>query len=196
MYTPTYIGEISLDEETLAHYGVKGMKWGKRKARLKGKYYSMKSKLAEKRAKINRKLRGFRDDYKTNGYGKHPDHAGYYQTDKDPRMPYGAPLESGNYQRGLAAARQRARVNYKNSSINSTPRLTNMKTHETFTDYYSLYNNRQNQARTDDEKRAMKAAKYNVDSNERGWNDHAVNVGGDVTIKYLDRSKLKKKKKR
>lgn len=32
-YQPTYLGEISLDEETLTHYGVKGMKWRHRKVR-------------------------------------------------------------------------------------------------------------------------------------------------------------------
>lgn len=32
---PTYLGEIPLDEDTLAHFGVKGMKWGRRKAQLK-----------------------------------------------------------------------------------------------------------------------------------------------------------------
>ena len=30
---PTYLGEIELSEETLAHYGVKGMRWGRRKVR-------------------------------------------------------------------------------------------------------------------------------------------------------------------
>lgn len=30
-YEPTYLGEIELNEETLAHYGVKGMKWRHRK---------------------------------------------------------------------------------------------------------------------------------------------------------------------
>ena len=29
--TPTYIGDIDLNEDTIAHYGVKGMKWHKRK---------------------------------------------------------------------------------------------------------------------------------------------------------------------
>lgn len=31
MYEPTYLGEIELSEETLAHYGVKGMRWRHRK---------------------------------------------------------------------------------------------------------------------------------------------------------------------
>lgn len=33
--TPTYIGDIDLNEETLAHYGIKGMKWHIRKAKNK-----------------------------------------------------------------------------------------------------------------------------------------------------------------
>jgi len=46
MYTPTYLGEIPLDEETLAHYGVKGMKWGRRKVRaVKGKLKGLRTKL-------------------------------------------------------------------------------------------------------------------------------------------------------
>lgn len=32
-YQPTYLGEIELSEDSLAHYGVKGMKWRKRKAK-------------------------------------------------------------------------------------------------------------------------------------------------------------------
>lgn len=43
MYTPTYLGEIDLSEETLAHYGVKGMKWGRRK--LKEATNNIKKKL-------------------------------------------------------------------------------------------------------------------------------------------------------
>ena len=33
MYNPTFISDIDLNEETLAHYGVKGMKWRRRKVR-------------------------------------------------------------------------------------------------------------------------------------------------------------------
>lgn len=32
---PTYLGEIPLTDETLAHYGVKGMKWRRRKGKVK-----------------------------------------------------------------------------------------------------------------------------------------------------------------
>ena len=47
MYEPTYLGEIELSEETLAHYGVKGMRWRHRKnqsssvgnKRIRGKRY-------------------------------------------------------------------------------------------------------------------------------------------------------------
>lgn len=34
-YNPTYLGEIELTEETLAHYGVKGMRWRNRKGKTK-----------------------------------------------------------------------------------------------------------------------------------------------------------------
>lgn len=34
-YQPTYLGEIELSEDSLAHYGVKGMKWRRRKGNLK-----------------------------------------------------------------------------------------------------------------------------------------------------------------
>lgn len=33
MYEPTYLGEIELSEDTLEHYGVKGMKWRNRRNR-------------------------------------------------------------------------------------------------------------------------------------------------------------------
>ena len=35
MIKPTYLGEIELSEETLTHYGVKGMKWRHRKGKKK-----------------------------------------------------------------------------------------------------------------------------------------------------------------
>ena len=50
--TPTYIGDIELNEETLAHYGVKGMKWRVRRA---------KGKVLELRAKGLRRLHGIKD---------------------------------------------------------------------------------------------------------------------------------------
>lgn len=49
------IEKPELNEETLAHYGIKGMKW---KKHLKGKYYSLKSKAGEIAAKRNRKKLG------------------------------------------------------------------------------------------------------------------------------------------
>lgn len=35
MYNPTFIGDIDLNEDTLTHYGVKGMKWRRRKGKKK-----------------------------------------------------------------------------------------------------------------------------------------------------------------
>ena len=63
MYNPTFIGDIDLNEETLAHYGVKGMKWRRRKARLKGK-------ALELRAKVNRKIKDMSDDQISYNNGK------------------------------------------------------------------------------------------------------------------------------
>ena len=55
MYNPTFIGDIDLNEETLTHYGVKGMKWRKK---IKGKYYSTKSKIEESVTKMRRNRMG------------------------------------------------------------------------------------------------------------------------------------------
>lgn len=48
------ITKPELNEETLMHFGIKGMKW--RKGKLRGKYYSMKSKLSEIRARRMRSI--------------------------------------------------------------------------------------------------------------------------------------------
>lgn len=52
------IEKPELNEDTLAHYGIKGMKW---KKHLKGKYYSLKSKAGEKITKQRRKRAGLDD---------------------------------------------------------------------------------------------------------------------------------------
>ena len=43
-YQPTYLGEIELSEESLTHYGVKGMKWRRRKANLKKRNVNRKAR--------------------------------------------------------------------------------------------------------------------------------------------------------
>ena len=72
---PVYLGDIELNEETLAHYGIKGMKWGKRKAKLKAdlkwKKSKLKNKMLELQTKKNRKKTGINDPDKiSNKYGK------------------------------------------------------------------------------------------------------------------------------
>lgn len=47
MYNPTFIGDIDLNEETLAHYGVKGMKWRHRRGKLKKSQSAKKTKYRE-----------------------------------------------------------------------------------------------------------------------------------------------------
>lgn len=53
-YQPTYLGEIELSEETLAHYGVKGMKWrhrrGKKPVSSKKKDWNYLGKAQQARA--------------------------------------------------------------------------------------------------------------------------------------------------
>ena len=63
MYNPTFLGDIDLNEDTLAHYGVKGMKWRRRKGQLKGKGLEL-------RAKVNRRLRGMSADQISYNSGK------------------------------------------------------------------------------------------------------------------------------
>lgn len=72
--TPTYIGDIDLNEETLAHFGVKGMKWGKVKSRIKkitNDLYKKTPGYKKKRAISRGKNIGqhLADDVSTGRYG-------------------------------------------------------------------------------------------------------------------------------
>lgn len=120
------IEKPELNEETLAHYGIKGMKWRKK---LKGKYYSLKSKVEEYKTK---KAKG--DIAKTNPEwvtgGKYHRGAGYipnpgYRTDSYKGYPKSneydvsklgdknAKLKSENVERGIAAGRERVKKKKK-----------------------------------------------------------------------------------
>lgn len=97
-----------LNEETLAHYGIKGMKWKKRKAKLKGK-------ALELRAKVNRKLNGVKDPNTItgkNGKGIMPN-PGYGK--------YGD-YKSGNLTKGTQAGRSRAGMKSYGGGENWNPK--------------------------------------------------------------------------
>lgn len=100
--TPTYIGDIDLNEETLAHFGIKGMKWGKRKARLKGKALEVKTKI---RRYIN-KYRN--DDEITDKFGKLG--RGFLSNYK-----YGDP-KVGDLAKGIEAGRKRVGITSQGSN--------------------------------------------------------------------------------
>ena len=61
------INKPELNEDTLSHYGIKGMKWRKH---LKGKYYSLKSKAGEAITKRNRKKNGMQVEDISENNGK------------------------------------------------------------------------------------------------------------------------------
>lgn len=50
MYNPTFIGDIDLNEDTLAHFGVKGMKWRRRKGKKKSDKERKEDYYAQKMA--------------------------------------------------------------------------------------------------------------------------------------------------
>ena len=61
-HVPTYLGEVSLDKETLEHFGIKGMKWGRRKLKeaigdLKTKYVKRKAKRLQSQSYNRRRAR-------------------------------------------------------------------------------------------------------------------------------------------
>ena len=119
-----------LNEDTLAHYGVKGMKWRKH---IKGKYYSLKSKAGEYITKRNRKKIGVAADEVSEKNGKKnrmsgTDIRGFMNYNKNPEFGY---FISGNYnsssrdahnkypgtgsniEAGIAAGRERAKKRKK-----------------------------------------------------------------------------------
>lgn len=80
MYNPTFISDIDLNEETLAHYGVKGMKWRRRKKGTKTKtkddfrriYNQTKSLYDQTPLAIGVRDRSHKDTYlvQTSGQGR------------------------------------------------------------------------------------------------------------------------------
>lgn len=127
------INKPELNEDTLAHYGVKGMKWRKH---LKGKYYSAKSKATAGLVKTRRKIRGIApEDITNSGLFRKMDPKIVTTTEKrdlldnkimynrttsnyDNRRDYGkANSRSGgagaNVEAGIAAGRERAKKRKK-----------------------------------------------------------------------------------
>lgn len=73
-YNPTYLGEIELSEDTLAHFGVKGMKWGVIKRKIKNKANDLykRTKKYKRQEQIRRSRnvgRHIADDVATGRYG-------------------------------------------------------------------------------------------------------------------------------
>lgn len=70
---PTYLGELELSEDTLAHYGIKGMKWRHRKVE---KTQKKVGKRAQKKSKIRTMDRNDQRYYPKEGI----------DTNRDPRF--------------------------------------------------------------------------------------------------------------
>ena len=112
------ITKPELNEDTLAHYGIKGMKW---KKRLKNAYYRGKSKLGETNVGLLRKFNLIKNPAIVTG------NDGYNKGDtsvypKKRKIDYGkanskSGQEGSRVNEGIAAGRQRAlRKSLQNSS--------------------------------------------------------------------------------
>ena len=117
-----------LNEDTLTHYGVKGMKWRKKRKSFKDLYYEKKSKIAE--IKAEREASGMnpektvyaswliRDKNKQYRDPKTPNKSGYSYGDSKTRSGYphsrNDHAETGsNIERGLEAGRERTKKRKK-----------------------------------------------------------------------------------
>lgn len=138
---PIYIGDIDLTYDTLEHYGVKGMKWGKRKAKF--------TKLVRK--VLKRKPTDITDYYGLKKIGTSSNKIG--------------PNRSGsNYGVGLWAGRNRANYNYyhNNNAIKSKSKTKVLDRLQTGNEHWESGRSFQNKARTASERAAATAMGFNI----------------------------------
>ena len=124
MYNPTFIGEIDLNEDTLAHYGVKGMRWGRRRE-------------TKEEAKSRRKKEGARRKVKKGlAKGKSATEKakalvnGYYETGKTDMLhrPYnGLGLQSSGDEHGRVRANSSGRTGLYTQVYNNEARREKKK---------------------------------------------------------------------